>query len=724
MTTVKLHPQGDDDPEGRGVVLHSLMRFFLLALAAGAGIGTSARAEPRAFLHQFCVQCHGEKKPKADLPLHNLTDTPIKKAEIDTWKQVLDQIEIAEMPPKGAKQPAADQRHQAVAAIKGMLRAAGESLDEARWLAPSRGNWIDHDALFSGKPADPAATRPRLWRLTGQAYEEFMQRKNVQFRLGIKSYGHDRIHAPWELRGQKEFSDYATAHKIGEADLEYHLRNATRVAKALVVRFAGDRPSSGYADWSGEMNAVIKAGRSATPEQVTAAVDASFDKILNRQPEPGERKRYAGFLQKNLGQLGGDKGLEQYLIALLLDPQVLYRVELPAAEGARTILPPRSLARAIALSLTDSEPDEQLLQAADMGKLASATDVRGQVERLLRDRQLAKPRILRFFQEYFGYTGAIDVFKDETTLAEYGIRRGEWVPPFLVADADHLVQWVLDADQKVLYELLTTPKTFVLTGKLKDGRQIQPGGFRGATVQGTLAIYGLNLTAEEWSVSKPFDLPAGQRMGILTHPSWLAAHSTNFDNHAIDRGRWIRERLLGGRIPDIPITVDATLPDEPHQPLRERMRVTKVQYCWQCHRQMEPLGLPFEQYDHFGRFRTAELVVDREATAQKGKQGKLGTRIMKTVPLDTTGVIEGSGDPSLDGPVKGPRELIEKLAKSERVEEVFVRHVFRYFLGRNETLADGSTLVAAHRAYKDSGGSMNALLTSLLTSDSFLYRGR
>jgi hypothetical protein len=139
---------------------------------------------------------------------------------------------------------------------------------------------------------------------------------------------------------------------------------------------------------------------------------------------------------------------------------------------------------------------------------------------------------------------------------------------------------------------------------------------------------------------------------------------------------------------------------------------------------MDPLGLPFEQFDHFGRYRTAELVVDREATEKKGKQGKLGTRIMTTAPLDTTGAIDGSGDAKLDAPVKGPRDLIGKLAKSERVEQVFVRHVFRYFLGRNEALSDGPVLIAAHRAYKESGGSMNALITSLLTSDSFLYRAR
>jgi len=31
-------------------------------------------------------------------------------------------------------------------------------------------------------------------------------------------------------------------------------------------------------------------------------------------------------------------------------------------------------------------------------------------------------------------------------------------------------------------------------------------------------------------------------------------------------------------------------------------------------------------------------------------------------------------------------------------------------------------LQSAHKAYRESGGSMNALLTSLLTSDAFLYR--
>ena len=198
------------------------------------------------------------------------------------------------------------------------------------------------------------------------------------------------------------------------------------------------------------------------------------------------------------------------------------------------------------------------------------------------------------------------------------------------------------------------------------------------------------------------EAPKGQRLGILTQPSWLVSHSDAMDNHAIHRGIWIRERLLGGGIPDVPITVDAMLPDEPSKTLRERMRVTREDYCWTCHQKMDPLGLPFEMYNHAGIYRLTE----------------------QTKPVDTTGVIINSGDPKLDGPVKDALEMIQKLSESERVEQVFVRHAFRFWMGRNETLHDGPVLKVAHQAYRESGGSMRALISSLVMSDAFLYRKR
>jgi len=228
--------------------------------------------------------------------------------------------------------------------------------------------------------------------------------------------------------------------------------------------------------------------------------------------------------------------------------------------------------------------------------------------------------------------------------------------------------------------------------------------------------------------SLPWDYPVEQpfrikhRMGILTHPAWLLAHSQNTETDIVRRGLWIREKLLAGRVPDVPITVDAQIPEDHEQSLRERLdSVTSSQQCWKCHRQMNPLGLAFEVFDDFGRFRTDESLEAPENLIQKG-DGKTSADVFKTKPVNAAGYLDGTGDPELDGEVRDAFELIEKLARSERVRQSIIRHAFRFFLGRNEMLSDSRTLIEADQAYVDSGGSFNAVIVSLLSSDSFLYR--
>jgi hypothetical protein len=219
-------------------------------------------------------------------------------------------------------------------------------------------------------------------------------------------------------------------------------------------------------------------------------------------------------------------------------------------------------------------------------------------------------------------------------------------------------------------------------------------------------------------------LQANTRAGLLMQPSWLVAWSENFNNDIVRRGRFIRERLLGGTVPDLPIGVAAMVPNELHRTLRDRVQsVTRDEACWKCHQRMDELGLPFEGFDHFGRLVAQEMVLDREATAANvDKKGQPLGEVFRGVPVVTTGAITGTGDAQLDGPVSTPHELVTRIARSDRARQVFIRHAFRYYLGRNESLADAATLQEADRAYQESGGSFKALLVSLLTSDSFLKR--
>ncbi len=226
--------------------------------------------------------------------------------------------------------------------------------------------------------------------------------------------------------------------------------------------------------------------------------------------------------------------------------------------------------------------------------------------------------------------------------------------------------------------------------------------------------------AWDYPATQPFHVP--HRKGILTHPAWLLAHSQNTETDIVRRGRWIREKLLAGRVPDVPITVDAQIPENHLQTLRERLgSVTSKQECWKCHRQMNPLGLAFESFDDFGRFRSEESLESPENLVKKGN-GKTTADVYKTKPVNSTGALDGTGSPALDGKVDDAFELIDRLSKSVRVRQSIIRHAFRFFMGRNEMLSDSKTLMDAEEAYTNSGGSFNAVIVSFLTSDSFMYR--
>ncbi|MDG1149441.1 MAG: DUF1588 domain-containing protein [Akkermansiaceae bacterium] len=224
----------------------------------------------------------------------------------------------------------------------------------------------------------------------------------------------------------------------------------------------------------------------------------------------------------------------------------------------------------------------------------------------------------------------------------------------------------------------------------------------------------------DFQVEQPFKIQ--NRKGILTHPAWLLAHSQNTETDPVRRGKWIREKLLAGYVPDVPITVDAQIPEDHHRTLRERLdEVTSPQECWKCHVHMNPLGLTFEMFDDFGRFRTAEVLEHPENLVKAGN-GKTSASVYKTKPLSISGVLEGTGDSTLDGKVKDAYDLIDRLAKSRRVRQSIIRHAFRYFMGRNELLSDSQTLIDAEIAYANNSGSFKSVIISLLTSDSFIYR--
>ena len=665
-------------------------RIMLLNALCLAMVNVAARAEDadfntnvKPFLRTYCADCHGSADPEGDISLATLQGA-MQEGEAKTWEKVYEQLTLSQMPPEDENQPSSAERTRVIQWIEAELARAGIKV-ESKLTRPGFGNYIKHELLFGDNKVGPSFSPPRLWRIRPAVYAaklDRITRKEYAKPFTLKSGGHG-------------FRDYANLYVLGGPDLNQLMSNAKAAAAQLsAIVEDGGQVKRGNRTPEQIFRLIDPQNDNPTDEQCIQAVDWLYHQVLLRDPTEEERQRRIATLREQIEANGRLLGVRNLISAVLLSPEALYRSERGAGdpdEHGRVMLAPRELAYAIAYALTDAPPDDELLKAADDGALATRDEVQEHVDRILIDPKINKPRILGFFREYFEYGGAEDVFKDAELFRSHAA-------VVLVRDTDHLVMHLYEQDKDVLRELLTTQKSFVQYDI--DGKGQPKKGSQGRSGDGRCHLsYNLPLDWK-WIPKQPITLPGKLRAGILTQPSWLVAKSGNFDNHAIRRGLWIRTKMLGGTIPDLPITVDAQLPNDDTLTLREKMQVTREQYCWKCHSKMNPLGLAFEQYDHFGRWRTKEL-------------GK---------PVDSSGWIDRSGESSLDSKVPDPIELVHKLADSQRVRQVFVRHAFRYWMGRNETLDDAATLRRADKAYVESGGSMKTMIVSLLTSDSFLFR--
>ena len=622
-------------------------------------IGDIFQEDIRPFLTAYCVSCHGAEKQKGKIRLDNLPGNFGDRKEAELWSRILESLEFGEMPADNAKKfPTNAESRKVQNWITQSLIAKGREVQDQR-DKEGYGNLVPHDLLFT--PSEERRTidaAARLWRITPNALANLIR-------------GTPILSNPFELeKPHGNFRDF-------KAKYPFNSMMADQVTELALLNAKRETPNA----MQGIQQHVEKGG--TEDEGYLAQITTRYRNILRRSPTHNESAAILSLARKVDEELGKPRGMQAAFAAIILQPETLFRYEGTGAPTEDGLVPltHREAATALAFALTDLPPESHLLRNFEDISKPVREILSEEATRLLEDTQrpLAQQRLIQFFREYFDYEKANDVFKDNIPGHKH------WAPA-LVHDLDTLVTKTLEADQAVLKTLLTTNKYYIHIGSHRD--QYNPLAY--------------NLSPDWKMTSKPVTFPKSQRMGILTHPGWLVAHSSNFDNDPIHRGLWIRYKLLGGNVPDIPITVDAKLPDDEDMTLRERMHVTRADECYKCHAKMNPLGLPFELYDHYGRFRINEL-------------GK---------PVDTSSRVLNTGVAAVDGDVQNPFQLIERLAGSTHCEQVFVRYVFRFFLGRNETLGDAKTLQAAHQAYVSNKGSMKALVLSLLTSDSFLYRAK
>ena len=796
-------------------LMNSLLSKCLLAaccicLQAGEPEPFRQIAEP--YLKAYCVDCHGPEKAKAKFRVDGIDGQITNGKDVVRWEKILEMVSIGDMPPEDEPQAPKQETKHFEAWITGELAKIGRGQDPGKLALPHQANRVDHDELFSGEHKGPAWSPARLWRKSPYNYKWF-------------TLPYVELAQPLQGLGGKDFQDYASL-LAEEAAVNAMLGNSRLFATAMVAQkrthlnrflnvFFGEKPIE------------------PTEETVDRAIVELFMAIFQRQPTTEDRARYVDGLFAKNRELGGLKtGFETLIVAMLMSPEFVFRAEMGLGEelpDGRRRLNSQEIAYALSFAFYDV-PDRDLLKAAAEDRLQTRDDVRREIRRILaienpskgywgyasphvlsKDYYALRPRVLRFFQEFFGYVAAPDVFKDADRNPGHDADR-------LRKDADLFVLNVLEKDENVLAELLTSNVYPICN--------LWPNTTKGFDSQHVAAAYmpperaAENLRGpkdpSEGMASFPFlvTFPKTERAGMLTHPAWLVANSGNFETDPVHRGLWIRKHLLGDMVPDVPIGVDARVPEDPERTFRERLdAATGKEECMRCHKGMNPLGLAFEAYDDFGRYREQIVLGDADAYFKAMRRYKGGLQNLekhvkewegmdaagraakvkwaedalakaklqkphpeapnyeqqlaaiksnverwtkererwlavddaeqermiahfrkdlaelrkneptaRMVPVNDDGELRGTGDPALDGPVTDAIDLAHRLAKSERVRQVFVRHAFRYWMGRNETLDDSPTLMAADKAYVENGGSINAMLEALLASDSFLTR--
>jgi len=644
------------------------------AQEAGAQEARVSKGAAQLFIQTHCIDCHNDGEQNGEINLE-----PFLQDETAVDRELLisvnDQINLELMPPKDEAQPTGAERAKLLAFLDEAIQAAGASTINKKAL-PGYGNYVDHESLFEKKLLAPQpATSPRIWRYSPESFSERVNRiagKDVIKFVPVATFPVPQKglkHPAFPYKGPAHAAkDYANIHDFGLTETELLIGLAEELA---VAQF-----SSGS----------LKEYRNLAPSgaEWSHILDGHFQKLYSRKATDAEKQSLLD-LQKSVAKVSSIEIANQTMIsATYLRPETLFRFEVgntASASDDRVHLSPLEYAYAVGFALNRSGPTPEVVLALEGYASKDKSDLKDLIRPVL-ETDAAHQRILRFMDEYFEYGNAAYVFKDKN--------HHSYRPGWLIEDAEKFVSRIVRQDRDVLKRLLTSSEYYV---RGAFNTNFAPKYFQDGTNGHLFYHTCYNVTKEELGKDPEWRDFANERAGILSHPAWLIAFSDNTKNHAIQRGRWIQTKLLGGVIPDTPVEVDARFPEDPTLTLREKMQVVRKKECWRCHQRMDPLGLSFEQFDLWGRHRTTEL--DR--------------------PVDTTGKLNGEL-------VKDPIELLHRLADSNRVHQVFLRYVFRFFCGRNETLGDAQTLRDMESAYQKHQGSLKECLLELLVSDSFIDR--
>jgi hypothetical protein len=373
------------------------------------------------------------------------------------------------------------------------------------------------------------------------------------------------------------------------------------------------------------------------------------------------------------GQAAGgfSAGIKWVVEGLLQSPEFLYHLVTPAnaaKPGDVVGLNDFEIADRLSYFLWNSSPDGPLWDAAVQGRLHTAEQLAGQIERMRKDDRAARSRE--------------DFYRNWLSLDLVGaLTRDD--PAYTPALAEALGRSALAG----IHDIYKT-----------DGKNDSLFGSSKVFVDAALSkMYGA--PAAGGADLAPVDFDKMQRRGILTHPATMAIIAEHDTSDPIHRGTFVYTKVLCQNIPPPADAVPALPTLGPNLTTRQRLVEHRAApACSGCHALFDPIGLAFENFDSLGRYRDSEH----------------GSKI------DSSGAVT---QPDLDiaGAFPDGFTLFDRLSSSKSVRGCMAQMWYEYAT-RRDVEANDKCGIDPIKARFLASGDLNDLLTSIAAGDAFRNR--
>ncbi|MEO2010265.1 MAG: DUF1592 domain-containing protein [Pirellulaceae bacterium] len=382
-----------------------------------------------------------------------------------------------------------------------------------------------------------------------------------------------------------------------------------------------------------------------------------------------------------------DEAMRDVLAMVLISPDFLYLLEprdqTAVDENGKQPLTDHELAARLSYFLWSTMPNEQLSKLAASGKLRDKTVLEKQVRRLIADER-SWNFVKRFTNQWLDLSGLDRVAVNPEFYPNFDDR----LKPDMRLETQHFFAEILKNDLSAL-NLIDS-----------DFAMLNYPLARHYGIDGPLG------TSFERVALNPED----HRGGLLTQSSILLANSTGEDSHPIRRAVWLLDRLLDDPPPPPPPDVPDLNTDQPDLaalPLKRQLEIHRTKSaCMSCHQGIDPWGVPFENFDAVGLWRT-------EVTKPGAKK-----RQKVTTPIDATSTLPGGHE------ISGIDALKDHLLQHdrERFSRAVVTKLMAYGLGRSPELADMDTIDRLANQFAVNGYRLSDLIVAIVQSNEFLNK--